>query len=202
MVFQRFLIMSAILLTSALPISARPHLHDLRALLHTPNHPPPSSLLIVPPQTSSNSTRTHINPLPPPPGPIGVIECWPPRPDRPETDVDGCRLTLNAIRAFPDYRKIQDFLIGWYPKLPSKPPYAVHHDRSNCAIQIDSSDPRIADDFSFEQVRALATEILQVCSDKGGRGGFAPIGHGIGWRVAVVGFVAPPDPPGGTYESA
>lgn len=204
MAIQR-IVMSALLLTSsAFTASAHPHIHNLRALLHSPNHPPPSSLLLVPPQTTNNSTRTHTNPLPPPPppAPIGVIECFPPHPHRPQTSVDGCRHTLNAIRAFPDYRKIQDFLAGWWPRLPSRPPYAVHDDRSNCVVQIDTGDPRVADDFSFEQVRALATEILEVCTDRGGRGGFAPIGHGTGWRVAVLGFVTPRDPAGGLDESA
>ena len=54
------------------------------------------------------------------------------------------------------------------------------------------------DDFSFEQARALATEILEVCQDRGGRGGYAPIGHGIGWRVCVIGFKLGPDPPADT----
>ena len=199
MAFQR-IVMSALLLTSAFTASANPHIHNLRAQLPSPNQPPPSpSLLVIPPQTTNNnSTRVHVNPLPPPPPPasIGVIECFGPHPRRPQTSVDGCRHTLNAIRAFPDYRKVQDFLTGWWPRLPSRPPYAVHDDRSNCVIQIDTGDPRVADDFSFEQVRALATEILEVCTDRGGRGGFAPIGHGTGWRVAVLGFVTPRDPAG------
>lgn len=190
MAFQHFIITtSAILLATATTVSAHPRSHDLRALLHSTN---PSTLsLLVPPTQVSNHTNTTPISTPPPPAPIGVIECFPPHPSRPKTDVDGCRFTLNYIRSFPNYRKIQDFLVGWYPKVPSKPPYAVHDKRSNCAVQIDTSDPRIADDFSFEHVRALATEILEVCRDKGGRGGFAPIGHGVGWRVAVVGFVAP-----------
>ena len=188
MALQRFS-MTAMLFTSALIVLAYPNAKDLRAL-HRTN---PSTLSGIVLQ-SPNST----NAPPLPPGPIGVIECFPANLDRPYTDVEGCRLTLNYLRTFPDYRKIQYFLEGRYPKLPTKPPYAIHHQESTCALRINSHDPRVMDDFSFEQARALATEILEVCKDRGGRGGFAPIGHGIGWAVTVVGFELPPDPPDGT----
>ena len=130
-----------------------------------------------------------------PPAPIGSIECFRDGQGRMATDVDGCRPTLNHFRTFLNYRRLQDFIEGQCPKSPSKPPYAVHHLQSNCAVQIASGNPNIRDDFSFEQARALATEILEECQDRGGRGGFAPIGHGVGWRVAVIGFKLPPDPP-------
>ncbi len=47
------------------------------------------------------------------------------------------------------------------------------------------------DDFSFEQARGLAIEILEECEEKGGRGGVAPIGHGVGWAVSVIGWKVP-----------
>ena len=39
-------------------------------------------------------------------------------------------------------------------------------------------DPLIRDSFSFEQVRALATDVIEYCSDngRGGYGGYARIG--------------------------
>ena len=84
---------------------------------------------------------------------------------------------------------------GRYPKNPYKPPYAVHQIHSNCAIQIAATNPTIIDDFSFEQARALAIEILEVCEDHGSHGGVAPIGHGVGWTVSVIGWTLLPDPP-------
>ena len=143
-------------------------------------------------QEISPSNNTSTPPLSPP---IGAIECFQSEHGRQPTDVNGCRPTLNYIRSFPNYRLIQDFMEDRYPKLPSKPPYAVHHVHSNCAVQIASGSPYTIDDFSFEQARALATEILELCLDHGGHGGFAPIGHGVGWRVAVIGWKLPPDPP-------
>lgn len=139
----------------------------------------------------TNNTSTSL------PAPIGAIECFTYEQGREPTNVDGCRPTLNYIRTFPKYRVIQDFMEDRYPKLPFKPPYALHHVHSNCAVQIASESPYIIDDFSFEQARALATEILEVCLNHGGYGGFAPIGHGVGWRVAVVGWKLSPDPPDG-----
>ena len=128
---------------------------------------------------------------------IGVIECFTFSRGRKTTNVSGCRPTLNYFRGFPNYRKIQDFMEDRYPKNPYKPPYSVHQTQSNCAIQIASENPTIIDDFSFEQARALAIEILEVCEDHGSYGGVAPIGHGVGWTVSVIGFTAPPDPPDG-----
>lgn len=43
------------------------------------------------------------------------------------------------------------------------------------------------DAFSFEEVRRLATEIVEDCQDLGGRGGWSGIGRGVGWRVRVIG---------------
>ena len=187
---RRFFI-SAILLTCAINTSAHPHAIDLRSL-QTTN---PSTLSIIIPQTSEPDVNSTAPPRPP--GPVGAIVCFEAHPTRPKTNVDGCRPTLNYFRGFPNYRLVQDFQEGRYPKVPSKPPYSVHHKHSNCAIEIASNNPSIRDQFSFEQARALATEILEVCQDKGGRGGTARIGHGIGWRVSVVGYILPPDPPDG-----
>lgn len=39
-------------------------------------------------------------------------------------------------------------------------------------------------------------DILESC-EEWGRGGVAPIGHGVGWRVVVVGFRMPGGPDGG-----
>lgn len=118
-----------------------------------------------------------------------------------KTDVAGCRPTLNYFRTFPNYRLVQDFIENRKPKMPSKPPYAVHHVLSNCAVQIAPDNPGVVDDFSFQQARALATEILETCVDHGGRGGTAPIGHGLGWRVTVIGYGLPPEPPGPSSSS-
>ena len=144
-------------------------------------------------QISVPTNNTTTPPLLP--APVGTIECFASGQGRPSTDVDGCRPTLNYFRTFAKYRVIQDFMEDRYPKLPSKPPYAVHHIHSNCAVQIASEDPYTLDTFSFEQARTLATEILEICQDHGGHGGVAPIGHGIGWRVSVIGFKLDPDLP-------
>ena len=191
MALQRF-IMVAVLFGWSITVSAYPQAKDLREAqrIHPRTLPGVLQQISLP----TNGTTTP----PQPPAPIGVIVCFERDQGFPPTDVDGCRPTLNYFRTFPNYRRIQDFMEDRYPKLPSKPPYAVHHKLSNCAVQIASGDPMIIDDFSFEQARALATEILEVCQDSGGHGGTAPIGHGRGWKVSVIGFALPPDPPDGT----
>jgi len=104
------------------------------------------------------------------------------------TNVTSCRPTLNHFRTFPAYRKIQPFLENSLPKLPNKPPLIIYHKQSTCAVEIAASSPTIEDRFSFEQVRGLATEIVEDCQNKGGFGGYAAIGRGEGWVVRVIGF--------------
>lgn len=188
MVLQR-LFLFPLLLHWSLTAFAYPQAMHLRELQSV--YPRISPNIVHQISVPTNSTSTP----PLPPSPIGAIECFQSEQGRQPTDVNGCRPTLNYIRTFPNYRLIQDFMEDRYPKLPSKPPYAVHHVHSNCAVQIASGSPYTIDDFSFEQARALATEILEVCLDHGGHGGWAPIGHGVGWRVGVIGWKLPPDPP-------
>ena len=131
--------------------------------------------------------------------PSRELRCYEPKPGRSSTSIDGCRPTLNYFRTFPKYRVVQDFLEGWWPKEPSPPPYAVHHEASNCAIRIASFDSRVLDRFSFEQVRQLATDILTDCEGNGGVGGIANIGRGLGWTVAVIGI---DEPVGGNWKDS
>lgn len=59
-------------------------------------------------------------------------------------------------------------------------------------MEIEAANPSVEDRFSFEQVRGLATDIVEDCQTKGGFGGFASIGvkEGVGgWTVRVIGFV-------------
>lgn len=189
MAFQTFFT-TAILFGWGLTVVAYPQAKDLAEAQKTY----PRSLPGIVQQISVFTNRTNTPPQPP--APIGVIECFLPARGRSVTDVDGCRATLNHFRSFPKYRLFQNFMEGRYPKLPSTPPYAVHHIHSNCAVQIASGNRYTIDDFSFEQARALATEILEICQDHGGLGGAAPIGHGVGWTVTVIGWSLPPDPPG------
>jgi len=59
-------------------------------------------------------------------------------------------------------------------------------------VQVASGDATILDKFSFEQVRSLATDVVEECEEGGrkgwGLGGVAPIGRGVGWVVTVSGF--------------
>lgn len=188
MALQRFVVTATILIWG-LEVLAYPRAKDLEKVQRT--YIRTSSDTIQ--QMSVPTNSTNAPPLPP--VPIGVIECFTSAGGRKTTNVSGCRPTLNHFRGFPNYRKIQDFMEDRYPKDPYKPPYAVHQVQSNCAIQIASENPTIIDDFSFEQARALAIEILEVCEDHGSYGGVAPIGHGVGWTVSVIGFTVAPDPP-------
>lgn len=190
MALQRFVVTATILIWALeVLVLAYPQASDLKEVQKTY----PRTLSGVVQQISEPTNSTNVPP--PPPAPIGAIECFTSGRGRQPTDVRGCRPTLNYFRTFPNYRRIQDFIEDRCPKNPYKPPYAVHQIQSNCAIQIASGNPQIVDNFSFEQARALAMEILEVCQDHGGHGGYAPIGHGVGWAVSVIGYSLPPAPP-------
>lgn len=59
-------------------------------------------------------------------------------------------------------------------------------------MRVASGNAATIDHFSIEQVRTLATDIIEECKLGGGKGwghgGLAPIGRGLGWTVAVSGF--------------
>ena len=139
------------------------------------------------PPTSPTLTLLNSSNIPTPPSPNSVVTCF--MTGDHKTTVDGCRPTLNYFRTFPDYRLVQPFREGKCPKRPDKPPLIVFSGDADCAVEIASRSLYIEDDFSWEQVRATATDIVADCEDKGGWGGWSPIGRGIGFFVRVIGYV-------------
>ena len=112
-----------------------------------------------------------------------------------------CRSLLNYLKTFPRYRISQDFQTGRSPRLPRTPPYTWWNQSTTCALRVQSENPHLVQKFAWEQVRALAIEILQHCEDTSlGLGGIAPIGKppfGVqGFSVRVIGASFPPlEPP-------
>ena len=113
------------------------------------------------------------------------IYCFEPSPGVLPANIDICRASLRALRKFPGFFEKQQFLEGRYPKEPRKPPYAVWEEGSECLIEIASHNER-KDYFSFNDVKNLATKILEECEGNN-LGGVAPIGLEVGWRITVVG---------------
>ena len=105
------------------------------------------------------------------------------------TTVAGCRPVLNYFKDFPHYKTIQPFQEDRSPVLAGgrKPPLLIYARDVNCAIEVASKNPLIVDAFSFQEVRAKATEIVEDCQSAGGHGGWSPIGRGIGWHIRVIG---------------
>lgn len=120
-----------------------------------------------------------------------------------QTTVDGCRPTLNHLRTFSGYSRVQAFQYHKAPKITIpmedgseqilEPPFNFHTLGSNCILQITTINSREVDTFSFLQARATATNILQHCADLGEPyGGTADLGRGRGWKVQVLGYDLPP----------
>lgn len=120
-----------------------------------------------------------------------------------QTTVDGCRPTLNHLRAFSGYSRVQVFQLHRAPKLTIPleaggeeilvPPFNFHTLGSNCILQINTIKSREVDTFSLLQARATATNVLQHCEDIGEPyGGTADLGRGKGWKVQVLGYDLPP----------
>ena len=117
----------------------------------------------------------------------GPITCF--REGDVKTSLAGCRPTLNRIRTFPAYRTRQLFRMSRYPLAPAKPPMIIHVGAADCAIGLACEQPFRDDMFSWEDVRAAATEVAVNCEDNYGYGGWTPVGAGVGWHVKVLGFV-------------
>lgn len=165
--------------------SAYPHPHSSAAI--QPNTGVSNIHLRSTPPISLPLTLLNSSNIPDPPPPNSIVTCL--MTGSRKTTVDGCRPTLNQFRTFPDYRLVQPFREGKYPKRPETPPLVVFSKDADCAVEIASRSLYVEDDFSWEQVRATATDIVADCEDKGGWGGWSPIGRGIGFFVRVIGFV-------------
>lgn len=169
--------------------STRLHIHLLLTLsailLFT------QELLALPPTPESLSSPNSLTPRAP------NIKCF----DFPEeptayrkTSLDGCRPTLNTFKTFPAWRLVQDFLEGFFPLKPDKPPYYVALSTGDCSVEISSHEqPKVKDKFSFQEVKDLAQQILEECQEpeEPGRGGEVPIGSKGIWKVTVRGWKAP-----------
>lgn len=119
----------------------------------------------------------------------GFLWCWPKFDAYLPTTVVGCRPTLNALKAFNNFSVRQWFKQGRTPRDPSPPPYNFHKQGSDCEIQVAVKDASIQDKFSFKDIRAKATHILEVCEEAAGLGGTDSLGASLpdGWVVRVLG---------------
>ena len=104
------------------------------------------------------------------------------------TTVATCRATLNIIRTFPLYRRIQNFQESRSPTIPDKPPLYIYARSSDCALELASIGPEVVDRFSYEMVRQKAMDIVEECQEYGGFGGWSPMGRGLGWYVRIIGY--------------
>ena len=116
-------------------------------------------------------------------------------------NMEDCRPLFNWIRTFPNYALEQDFQEHRKPRLsntnPPTPPYTWWDEVRHCALRVIAGTPLLVDTFSFKQVRALATELIEDCQDYGGFGGSAIIGKNqVGWTVVAIGIDLEPEPRG------
>lgn len=130
------------------------------------------------------------------------IFCFEPAQQPEKTSVEGCRRTLNYLRGIPTYRLKQSFEMHRRPKIPWRtasgttlhtPPFLLHAKGSDCAVRIDTLFEDVVDEFSFEEVRRVATDVVEDCQSSGGHGGVGTLGQRKGWEVQVVGYTHPPD---------
>ena len=117
------------------------------------------------------------------------------------TSIDTCRPTLDSLKDLPDFRRKQLFKMNppvSSPREPHVPPYYFNTDAGDCVIVVEvrSPPPHRPEEFlawfSWRDVRAVATKILDRCDDLTGKGGMAGIGDPLhngndpGWFIMAV----------------
>ncbi len=106
----------------------------------------------------------------------------------------------------PDYRRVQEFQRDKKPSIPVEgrrhfrtPPFVIDAEGTICGLEISDTLYGAVDRFSFAQVRALATDIVEECNSPGkaGYGGQWPIGPNGSWTIRIFGIKedVPDDPP-------
>ena len=124
---------------------------------------------------------------------LGKIACFTPGPRVTRTTFNECRAVLRSVSSFvpgPKYREVQRFKWHSLPRSPRPPPYRFNDPHGNCELNITVADTRIVSEFSFEQAKQAAQEVLQECEDHGHyNGGWSPMTYGLehGWRVEIGG---------------
>ncbi|KAL9044485.1 MAG: hypothetical protein Q9214_002378 [Letrouitia sp. 1 TL-2023] len=143
-------------------------------------------------------------PRPHPPPPQRVI-CYQPQPDKHRTSFAECRKVFRILPTLMEgwrYRRVQRWVRGYSPHLPRArgfPPFLFGAPGSNCKFGIQIIDRRIEGEFSFEQAKNLAQDVLQECEERGlyfGGNALIVPAQTFGWRVEILGK-AEPEPPGG-----
>ncbi|KAI4214028.1 MAG: hypothetical protein LQ351_003432 [Letrouitia transgressa] len=133
------------------------------------------------------------------------IYCFTPHADRHRTTFADCRKVFRILPTIMEswrFRRVQHWVRGrspFLPRAPGYPPFRFGAPASNCKFGITVIDSRIEGDFSFEEAKNLAQDVLQECEERGLHlGGNALIdpAQTLGWRVEVYGK-AEPEPPGG-----
>ncbi|KAL9614169.1 MAG: hypothetical protein Q9167_001321 [Letrouitia subvulpina] len=154
--------------------------------------------------TPSKLPPPPLSPSPPRPPPPHRLFCYQPH-DKHRTTFAECRKVFRILPTLMEswrWRRVQRWIRGYSPHLPRArgfPPFRIGAPGSNCQMNILIADPRIEGDFSFEQTKNLAQDVLQECEERGlyfgGYGLMVPT-LALGWRVEILGKPEP-EPPGG-----
>ena len=107
------------------------------------------------------------------------------------TNVDTCRPLLTKIRAFDKYRTKQTFQMYKTPKSPFEPPFGFTVRKCTCELRVKATGLQWVDKFSWEEVRAMATNIVEDCQPPRGAGvgGWDLIGPEKRWIVEMIGII-------------
>ena len=93
------------------------------------------------------------------------------------------------MTTYPQYNVPQWFEEHKSPKYPVVPPIGLKVKGATCTLQIGCSGRSTIDKFSWRDVRAVATEIVEDCQPPRGegKGGTDNVGPKGVWVVAVLG---------------
>ena len=118
-----------------------------------------------------------------------TYQCWSPG-EHTSTDVTGCRPLLTKIRGFEPYRIPQTFQEYKTPVFPFVPPFGFTVKDCTCELRVKATSPRWVDKFSWNDVRTMATDLVENCQPPrgAGEGGWDLIGPKKKWIVEIVGI--------------
>ena len=126
----------------------------------------------------------------------GAIHCHDRREYPRLATVDLCRPILAQIHSWPSFSRTQTFEEFMLPGVEINgkrlyPPFRWSVPDGNCVIELSPLLPGMMDEFSFSDVKSLATDILESCEHEGNHGGTGRIGGKQGWFVNVFGSRTP-----------
>ena len=115
------------------------------------------------------------------------VRCFGPEQYDTYVDYPRCRPVLDVLTSYDHAQTPHRFIYRQEPRIPYAPPFHFWQDDRGCAITVSTWNKHAVEEFSMQQLRRIATNLLIQCWDQGGYGGLQQVISPDGWWISIHG---------------